>query len=431
MLLPLLKPSSLVKTLLILSLLENESYLNLVYTETYVSYYIKICYLILILFFNFLGDYFLETIAPITNQLRKWLPNDPRAAWDKWTAKWAWFSVDGLLRSSYAQVKLALQEAKVFEISDDDDLAPLADLLPWPQEAVIAYSTFTYVVPLECSLVAYLHNILGLWWKDPMHTFENGLSMLPEAFLKKNNYGWNKEVELSKNIVFGVTAHTIEYSQGYVNVKCYNTTTKKDVAFKGDRVINTLPINIIRGLKFVPPLPKEYYQAFENINVTPSTKIMLQCRTRFWQEQGIQGGFTKTNMPIGQLHYPSGRVANDERGVLLCYTWKNEALSFGSQPPENAIAEAVEEIAEIHPEIKKEFEVGAVQAWYDDPAAQGAFCFLNPEQYIAVKELMNHPYNPIYFGGEGISFTNGWIQGAFEAGLRAAYQLFIDNENQF
>ena len=44
---------------------------------------------------------------------------------------------------------------------------------------------------------------------------------------------------------------------------------------------------------------------------------------------------------------------------------------------------------------------------------------------------MNQPYDPIYFGGEAISFTNGWIQGAFEAGLRAAYQLFMDNEKQF
>ena len=46
------------------------------------------------------------------------------------------------------------------------------------------------------------------------------------------------------------------------------------------------------------------------------------------------------------------------------------------------LAEAVEQIGEIHPEIKKEFEVGAVQAWYDDPSAQGAFCFLKPKQYI-------------------------------------------------
>ena len=103
-------------------------------------------------------------MAPVTNQLCKWLSNNPRAAWDKWIAKWSWFSIEGFLTSSYQQVKLALKEAKVFDISDDDDLAPLADLLPWPHEAIVAYSTFTYVIPLESSLVEYLcDSVLGLW----------------------------------------------------------------------------------------------------------------------------------------------------------------------------------------------------------------------------------------------------------------------------
>ena len=100
---------------------------------------------------------------PITNQLCQWLRDydDSRKAWDKWITKWSWFSVEGFLTSSLKQVKLALQEAEVFDISDDDDLAPLADLLPWPLEAIVAYSTFTYVVPLESSLVEYLRDSLG------------------------------------------------------------------------------------------------------------------------------------------------------------------------------------------------------------------------------------------------------------------------------
>ena len=51
----------------------------------------------------------------------------------------------------------------------------------------------------------------------------------------------------------------------------------------------------------------------------------------FLAYKGIQGGFTKTNMPIGQLHYPSNpefKIPNDERGILMFYTWKSEALLF-------------------------------------------------------------------------------------------------------
>ena len=373
------------------------------------------------------------TMAPITNQLRKWWDENPKTAWKKWIDKWAQFSVVRLLRSTYAQVKLALQQSQHYADTDDDDLAVLAELLPWPIEAVVAYSTYTYG-SLEFSLVEYLRDDLGQWWKDPMHTFEDGLSMLPEVFIKKNKHGWNKKVDLSQNIIFGVSAHTIEYSAGHVKVMCRNETTMQKCAFEGERVIITLPINIIRGLKFSPPLPGPYYQAFENIHIEPSTKIMLQCRRRFWQNEGIQGGFSKTNMPIGQLHYPSNpefKIPNDERGILISYTWKSEALLFGSQTPEKALSEAIEEVSKIHPQITKEFEVGVVQSWYDDPSAQGAFCLLNPEQYVAVKGLMMYPYHSIYFCGEALSYTNGWIQGALDSGLRAAYQLFMRNEKLY
>ena len=139
-------------------------------------------------------------------------------------------------------------------------------------------------------------------------------------------------------------------------------------------------------------------------------------------------------MPIGQLYYPSNpefKIPNDERGILLCYTWKSEALLFGSQTPEKAITESVKEVAKIHPQITKEFEVGMVQSWYDDPSAQGAFCLLNPEQYIAVKKLTMYPYLSIYFCGEALSYTNRWIQGALESGLRSAYGLFVRNEKLY
>ena len=150
-------------------------------------------------------------MAPITNQLRKWWAEDPKTAWKKWIDKWAQFSVVRLLRSTYAQVKLALQQSHHYADTDDDDLAVLAELLPWPIEAVVAYTTYTYIIPLEVSLVEFLRDDLGQWWKDPMHSYEDGLSMLPEAFIKKNKHGWNKKVELSQNIVFGVSAHAIEY----------------------------------------------------------------------------------------------------------------------------------------------------------------------------------------------------------------------------
>ena len=109
-------------------------------------------------------------------------------------------------------------------------------------------------------------------------------------------------------------------------------------------------------------------------------------------------------------------------------------LLFGSQSEQNAITEAVDELQEIHPEIVENFEVGGVKAWYSDVYSQGAFALLKPYEIENVVFRLMRPYpkeDPqIYFAGEAISFTNGWIQGALESGLRAAYQFYARNEEK-
>ena len=336
------------------------------------------------------------------------------------------------LRSNYEELILKLKKTGQYNVKEDvEDLAPLKNLLPWPIDAVIGFGAITYTLSLDVSLVDWLRDELGQWWVDPMHTFEDGMRMLPLAFEKKNDHGWNKDVNLSKNIQFGVVAREIHYDRCGVKVICHNNTTKKDQEFTGDMVIITLPVNILRQMIFNPALPYSMHKAIDNISYSPSTKIMLQCKEQFWQDECINGGFSKTTMPIGQLHYPSNPefiVPRDERGILMCYTWKQEALLFGSQTSESAIAEAVEEISLIHPNIYDYFEVGAIQAWYDDPSSQGAFCFPKPEEYLAQQRLY-YPYKTLYFCGEALSTSNGWIQGALVSGLRAAYELYIRNES--
>jgi len=71
---------------------------------------------------------------------------------------------------------------------------------------------------------------------------------------------------------------------------------------------------------------------------------------------------------------------------------------------------------------------GAVLAWYNHPTAQGAYALLKPTQYQNVRYLMEYPMANIFFAGEGLSFASGWIQGALESGLRAAFQFYIRNE---
>ena len=225
-----------------------------------------------------------------------------------------------------------------------------------------------------------------------MHTLEGGLSSLPWAFM--NN---TRNVELQTKIKFGMFVTSVKYESATrpkIAVTARNDSFSQQVStIEGDVAIITLPLNIVRQLTFTPPLEPAFSDALMHITYGPSTKILLQCKERFWEEQGIYGGFSFTTLPIGQLHYPSNPdMKKGGRGILMCYTWKQEGLLFGSQPKQMAIAEAVEEISLIHPEMKKHFEVGAVQAWYSDPTSQGAFAFLQPFQLQLINDYLLYPY---------------------------------------
>ena len=370
--------------------------------------------------------------------------------WAIWLDRWSCFSVNDFLRSTYDGIKTTLESTEGLGSSQlwnpriEKLLQPLKQLLTWPEVAITGFSAYNYNPGLDISLAELLRDSLGFWWEDPMHTFQGGMHSLPSAFMGPNTKGWNHDVNLSKDITFGEQAwrvyHGRECKEGGVSVVTRNATTqhKHDKRFSGDALIMTLPLNIIRQTAFFPPLSSTLADSLAEVFYSPSTKIMVQCKTKFWEKQGLYGGFSFTNLPIGQIHYPTSTdhspEDSNERGVLMCYTWKEDALLFGSQSEQSAIAEAIDELEEIHPEIVDNFEVGGVKAWYSDVYSQGAFALLKPYEISNVVFRLMRPYpkvDPqIFFAGEAVSFTNGWIQGALESGLRAAYQFYARNEEK-
>ena len=358
--------------------------------------------------------------------------------WYLWMQRWSQFSIQDYLRGSFEEIKDKFQEydkkhsEKLWTPEIEAELEPLKDLLPWSSDAITAFQARIYTPGIDRSLSELFRDFIGQWWEDPMHTFQGGMTSLPRAFMEKGDEGYTK-VNLKEVTRFGATMEKVTYHDHGVSVNYVNDATRgTDPAISGDAAIITLPLHIVRQVTFDPALGTSFSNSIADVSYEPSTKIMLQCNTKFWEKHGITGGFSFTDLPISQLHYPTKLPGDNpkDRGILMVYTWKGEALSFGSQTKHTAIQAAVREIKKIHPEIEENFEVGAVQAWNNDPHAQGAFCWLKPYEIQNITNELLYPTgnNRLYFAGEAISYCNGWIQGALESGLRAAYQFFARNE---
>jgi monoamine oxidase len=109
--------------------------------------------------------------------------------------------------------------------------------------------------------------------------------------------------------------------------------------------------------------------------------------------------------------------------LLASYTWSEDAQRWGSLSPENRIIQALEDVEQIHPQIRASFEAGASKMWHDDEFAGGAFALFDPGQQTLLYDEILKPEGRIYFAGEHASLYHAWIQGAIESGLRAAVAI--------
>jgi monoamine oxidase len=191
-----------------------------------------------------------------------------------------------------------------------------------------------------------------------------------------------------------------------------------------DYMICTIPFSVLRHIEILTPFTRAKQKAIRQLHYDASTKIFIQCKRRFWEEdEGIFGGGTVTDLAIRNLYYPEhGRETG--RGVLLAsYTWADDAERWASLPGRERLEQAIENIAHIHPQILQEYEGGASWSWHDDPHAGGAFAMFEPGQQSRLYADIIRPEGRIHFAGEHASLAHAWIQGSIESGLRAATEI--------
>jgi monoamine oxidase len=245
-----------------------------------------------------------------------------------------------------------------------------------------------------------------------MYQIEGGTDRLPHAFLPT----------LQNHIRYGARVTAIDQSSDSVTI--YYQTLADRTKVKGDYAIITLPLTVLRHIELLKPFSRAKQRAIRELNYDASGKVFLQCRRRFWEEdEGITGGGTVTDLPIRNIYYPEhGRETG--RGVLIgSYTWGRDAQRWSYLDPTARIIQTFDQVAQIHPQVLDEFEVGASHMWQNDEYAGGAFALFEPGQQTRLHQHIILPEGRIHFAGEHASLAHRWIQGAIESGLRAAFEV--------
>jgi len=282
----------------------------------------------------------------------------------------------------------------------------------WSEGAIEMYGLLAnQEAVMNSSFLELFREDAGNYYTD-MIEIQGGTDRLPYAFLP----------DLKDNIRFGAKMIAIDQSERDVTIH-YRTSAGR-FEEKGEYAIITAPFPVLRHVEVLKPFSRAKQRAIRQLHYDASAKILFQCRRRFWEDDdGIYGGGTITDLPIRNLYYPDhGRETG--RGVILAsYTWSEDAQRWGSLSRQDRIEQALENVAQIHPQITQEFEVGASWMWHDDEFAGGAFALFDPGQQTLLYDEIIRPEGRIYFAGEHASLYHAWIQGAIESGLRTAIAI--------
>ncbi|WIV12254.1 FAD-dependent oxidoreductase [Proteiniborus sp. MB09-C3] len=200
-----------------------------------------------------------------------------------------------------------------------------------------------------------------------------------------------------------------------------------------DYVVCAIPFSTLRNVDINPLFSNRKMEAIMEVNYTLAQKTLLFCNKRFWQEQGIMGGGSFTDLPISTLWYPSDGKSTAQPGVFIAsYNLELDAIRFGNLPRFLKLEELKNQVERVHGLPYGYLDRVVIDwkylNWHDESWSLGAFCYFLPEQRRLFLYAMGVPEynNKVFFAGEHVSVTHGWMNGALQTGMKAANDLAIE-----
>src|SRR5229473_2335515 len=216
---------------------------------------------------------------------------------------------------------------------------------------------------LKSRVWRYLQNFALHTFQTTMFQPVGGMDMIGKAFAREvgDVIRYEAKVTAIQQDDHGVTVT-------YTDLKAPATPQQA----KADWCVCTIPLSILSQLPI--DVNDRMKAAIDAVPYSPSVKIGLQFKRRFWEEDdAIYGGISYTDLPIRQIAYPNTGFNRAGRGVLLgAYLFDGpNAYEFASMPPAERVARAVEFGASIHPQYRAEYENGIAVAWHRVPFTLG------------------------------------------------------------
>ena len=235
-----------------------------------------------------------------------------------------------------------------------------------------------------------------------MFTPVGGMDKIPMALAAR----------LKDKIIYGAQVTEIRRTNPGARVVYSLKDEKKEIT--GDFCVCTIPPTILRRLQtdFSPMLKN-------TLNIVPfqnSGKIGLQFKRRFWEEDDrVFGGISWTNLPVGEIWYPSDGFLGQKGMITGYYIFGPTSDQLGKMTPEERLEFALKHGEKLHPQYRKELESSFSVNWATLPHIEGCLAHFPRAMLKTFYPLLLKPEGELYIAASWASHLGGWQAGAFEA----------------
>jgi monoamine oxidase len=181
---------------------------------------------------------------------------------------------------------------------------------------------------------------------------------------------------------------------------------------------------VLQNIDISPSLSAFKKEIITGLNYTPTTRVFMEVKQRFWESNG-ENGSAMTDLPIGQVQtHPMIKTGREgTRAILEGHARGQDALQLDNMSNANRLKFTLEQMNKVHPNISNFYEGGISKSWQLDPYSLGAYSLFLPGQITSWLPEIVRPEGRIHFAGEHTSIYSASMEGAVESGARAAKEI--------
>jgi monoamine oxidase len=208
--------------------------------------------------------------------------------------------------------------------------------------------------------------------------------------------------------------HRIAQDEGGVTVQATSMTVR------ADQVIVALPPTLAGRLRYEPPMPPLRDSLTQRMPMGTAIKMMFRYPTPFWRAEGLSC-VALTDQDVPQLVYDNS-PDDGSCGVLLGFTEGIPAREWLGKTSAERQAAGIETLVQAFGAKAGEVEEFVEHSWVSEEFSRGCYAgTMPPGAWKSFGPTLKAKVGRIHWAGtETATVWNGYVEGAMQAGERAA-----------